>query len=108
MYIYITGLDLQSPWKSLIFYSHAIPSLLKAASSRGNLSVEVKNFNGVKHTLSVWESEDDMKSFINSGSHKKAIEAFTRIAKDKMFGYDAQEIPDWSQVHKLWLNSAQN
>jgi heme-degrading monooxygenase HmoA len=108
MYISITGLELQSPWKLLIFYSHAIPSLLQAQSSEGNVSVEVRNINGVKHTLSVWESEEHMRNFIYSGAHKKAIEAFTKIAKGKTFGYDSNEVPNWKQVHNMWLSEGQN
>ena len=108
MYISVTGLELQSPWKLLIFYSNAIPSLLEAKSSRGNVSVEVRNMNGVKHTLSVWESEEHMKKFMYSSDNKKAIEAFTKAAKSKILGFNSEEVPDWKQLHQMWLSNEQD
>ncbi len=87
------------------FYWYAVASYRQARSAPGNLKVEVKNINGVRHTLSVWESETAMRRYLYQGAHRKAIKAFPIIAdmaRTKTIGFYASDVPDWSEVHALW------
>lgn len=101
-YVSITGLQIKSPLKTILFFLHAIPSRSQALNARGNLYVGVKAINGVQHTLSVWESKDAMKSYIYQGAHMRAIKNFRRIATGKTFGYEATAVPTWEEVHQKW------
>lgn len=86
------------------FYRHAIPSLNQAKYAEGNISADVKKIDGVYHTLSVWESEEKMRDFLYSGTHLKAIQAFSKIALGKTFGHTTNIVPLWDEVHLLWLD----
>ena len=101
-YISITGLRLKG-WKQIPkFWWHAIASARQARRSEGNISVQFATISGVKHTLTVWESERAMKRFLYQGAHRRAIARFGEIATGKTYGYVSSEIPDWEQARALW------
>ncbi len=102
VYVSITGLELKRKRHALRFFWHALRSMRQATRARGNLKAEAKTINGVHHTLTVWESEADMRRFLYRGAHRAAISAFPHIATGKTFGYAASEVPDWDEVHRLW------
>ena len=106
VYISITGLQVKKPWQIFAFFWHAIPSKRQAERAEGNLSVAVKTINGVHHTLTTWKSEQDMRKYLYSGAHQKAIRAFRKIATGKTFGLLGREVPDWNKVHELWRERA--
>lgn len=101
-YVSITGLKLKGPQHFFTFWWHAVRSMMQAQTAPGNIMAAAKTINGVHHTLSVWTSEQDMRAFLTTGAHLKALKAFNRIATGKTFGYKTTQIPDWSEVHALW------
>lgn len=108
MYISITGLKLKSPLYLFKFYKLAVTSMIQAQNSEGNLFAEAKKINGVRHTLSAWRSKEDMQNFLYQGAHLKAIKSFNSIASGKTFGYESETIPNWHEVHKLYLEKAKD
>lgn len=103
IYVSITGLQLKSIVYLPVFLLYAGTSFQQAAKAPGNLNVDAKMIDGVRHTLSVWESQHAMQDFIYSGAHARAIAWFPKIATGKTFGFWAQKAPDWDEVHALWL-----
>ncbi len=101
-YVSITGLQLKSVWSYPLFTWHAVRSMIQAKKADGNISADARKINGVYHTLSVWRDEDSMRNFLRSGTHKKAMGDFRKIASGKNFGYITDTIPNWSDVHQLW------
>jgi hypothetical protein len=104
-YVSITGLIPKSIWMTFQFWRHAIPSKMQADSAPGILFSEVKRIGKVQHTLTAWESKDHMKAYIHSGAHLEAMKAFRRIATGKTFGFETDRLPEWSEVHELWLKN---
>lgn len=102
-YVSITGLQLNSLLHLPAFMWHAVRSMNQAQKAPGNISVDARSINGVRHTLSVWQSEADMRAYIKSGAHLKAMKAFQDIAHGKTFGFEAQTAPTWNDVHRLWI-----
>lgn len=102
VYVSITGLRVNSVWQELRFWYHALASMAQAKRSEGNISADARTINGIRHTLSVWESETAMRRFLYRGAHRRAIRAFPDIASGKTFGYVTDKPPDWDQVHKIW------
>ena len=102
VYVAITGLKLKRPWHIVRFYWHALPSFRQAKKARGNLRSEARTINGVRHTLTVWESEAVMCEFLYAGPHKKAMRAFASIASGKAIGFEADRAPSWDEAHDLW------
>jgi heme-degrading monooxygenase HmoA len=70
-----------------MFWRHAIPSKIQADSAKGILFSDVKKINKIQHTLTAWETKQDMIAYIHSGSHLQAMKAFRKIAVGKTFGY---------------------
>lgn len=103
VYVSITGLKVHNVWSVWRFWRHALPSMAQAKAAPGNISASARKINGIQHTLTVWESEAAMKRYIHSGAHREAIRAFGKIGTGKTFGFETDRVPEWSEVHDLWL-----
>ncbi len=104
VYVSITGLKLKHPLRWFQFWWHAIPSMIQAKKAHGNLRAEARNINGVHHTLTVWIEEAAMRDYVASGAHLKAMKAFKTIATGKTLGFASDTVPDWSDIHAIWLS----
>ncbi|MEO1016671.1 MAG: hypothetical protein AAFY56_03135 [Pseudomonadota bacterium] len=107
VYVSITGLRLKSLWHIPRFQWHAIRSFQQAQNAPGILKAEAKTIDGVHHTLTVWVSEDAMRTFLRSGAHRRAIRIFSVIATGKTFGFATSTPPSWNDAHRLWQERAQ-
>ena len=102
VYVSITGLRLNTPWALPRFYWHALRSLRQAKAAPGLVLAEVRTINGIRHTLTVWESEARMRDYIYAGPHRRAILAFRAFATGKTFGFETDRVPGWEEAHALW------
>jgi hypothetical protein len=107
-YISITGLRTRGPLQVPLFWMHAIPAMAQAQQAVGNITAQARTINGVHHTLSVWTDKEAMKKYIYSGAHLKAIRAFKKIATGKTFGFEADHVPSWEEVHEIWLQKGRD
>lgn len=103
VYVSITGLQVRRAWHIPLFWVHAMRSMAQARAAAGNISAEARTINGVHHTLSVWTDGDAMRAYLTAGAHLDAMRLFPRIATGKVIGYLTQEVPDWDQVHAIWV-----
>jgi hypothetical protein len=103
VYVSITGLQLKRAWHAPIFWRHALASMSQAQRADGCLSADARTINGVHHTLSVWQSRDKMLTYLGAGAHLKAMQTFENIATGKVFGFDTDTPPNWTEVHHLWI-----
>ena len=103
VYVSITGLQVRRVWHIPSFWSHAMKSMVQARNAPGNISADARTINGVHHTLSVWTDRDAMRAYLTAGPHLEAMRRFPSIATGKVVGYLAQQPPDWSEVHAIWL-----
>lgn len=108
VYVSITGLRLKAIWHAPRFWWLAIRAMTQAKSAPGNLSADARTINGVHHTLTVWQNKTAMMIFIRKGAHRQAMRAFTAIATGKTFGFETDKVPDWSEVHDLWLTKGRD
>jgi len=102
VYVSITGLELKRKRHTFRFLWHALRAVRQARHARGILKAELNTINGVRHTLTVWESEADMRRFLYQGAHRAAIRVFPNIATGKTFGFTTTEVPGLDDVHALW------
>ncbi len=102
LYVSITGLRLKRPWHVIRFWRHAVAAMWQAQQAPGNFKATARTIDGVRHTLTVWESKAAMRAFLYSGAHKQAIRAFPAIATGKTFSFESDRVPDWEEVHRLW------
>ena len=103
VYVSITGLKLHGIMQAPKFWWHAIKSMAQAKRAPGNISADARTINGIHHTLSVWESEAAMRAYLIAGAHRKAMGVFRSIATGKTLGFTTDTVPDWSEVHAIWM-----
>ena len=108
MYVSVTALKTKGFFSAIRFWLFAGPTFRQATSSRGVLFCEVKTVVGFYHTLTAWETKQDMKKFVSSPIHLKAMRVFLKIATGSTIGYEANEIPSWSEALENWRTQAVN
>ncbi len=102
VYVSITGLKLKAIWHIPRFWRMAGAAMAAAKSAPGNRLADARSHNGYHHTLSVWDTKEDMLAFIHGKVHGAAIKAFPDIAMGKTFGYHAEGPPDWDAALARW------
>ena len=63
MYVSVTGLQTKGIASGLRFWALAIPSFRAAKKAKGARFVDTKIRQGTHHTLTVWDTEADMKAY---------------------------------------------
>lgn len=96
----ITELHLKKIWSYLRFLPLAIKSKIQAEKSPGLISIQL-NSKGlfVQRTLTVWKNEKLMLDFVKSGSHLKAMKAFSKIAnRSSTATFAVKSLPSWKEA----------
>ena len=70
------------------------------------LFFETKKVKNYHHTLTVWESKNDMTNCKKSSSHIKAMRSFKSIATGKIYSYETNLIPSWDEALERFNNEA--
>ena len=103
VYVSITGLQVRRARDLPSFWSHAVRAMAQARSAPGNISADTRTINDVHHTLSAWTDDAAMRAYLAAGPHLEAMRLFPTIATGKVVGYLTRGIPDWSEVHAIWI-----
>ena len=80
----------------------AVPVLKKAKSSAGILFCEVKSVYCSHHTSTEWKTKKNIRKFVLSPIHQKAIKVFPQIATGFTMGYETDKIQSWDEALLLW------
>ena len=107
MIVTVTGLKVKAFWYWPAFWRHAIPSFSQCRASDGCLFAETFSDGGFKHTLTVFETRQQLKAFALSGAHRKAAKAFRRIATGKILSWENEELPSRSAALAIWHDRAE-
>jgi hypothetical protein len=102
MIISITGLKPKSFWHTLPFWYRAIPSFNQAKKAPGNLFCEVRQIQGIQHTLTAWNNMESLRTFVGAGPHLKAVKSFRKIATGSTYHYESDAVPSWEEARQLW------
>ena len=108
MYVSVTGLKAKGFLAAIRFWLLAVPAFKQAKSSGGVLFCEVKSVGGFHHTLTIWKTKKDMRKFVLSPIHRKAMKIFPKIATGSTNGYEADKMPGWHKALSTWRKSAVN
>ena len=108
MYVSVMALKAKGFLLAIRFWFLAVPALKQAKSSAGVLFCEVKSVDGFHHTSSLWETKKDMRKFMLSPIHRKAMKIFSKIATGSTNGYEADKMPGWHKALSTWRKSAVN
>lgn len=101
MKVTITSIELKGPFKFFLLASKAlqITRQLKATNCK---DFSKRGFWTTHYTMTLWESEKELRAFTKSGAHLEAMKTSSEIAKEIWtFTYDAKELPSWDEAKKL-------
>ncbi|MEQ9424818.1 MAG: DUF3291 domain-containing protein [Cyclobacteriaceae bacterium] len=95
MILVITKLRLKSFWKIFQMVRHA--NLIRQQHNEVNsTALKTYGFWLDHYTMSLWRSEEEMKTFAHSGAHLNAMKASSQIAKEiKTAQVERQDFVTW-------------
>jgi len=100
----VTRLRLRSARYRIPFMISALMSARQARRSRGNLGVKLlRDGNRAFWTLTAWQRDEDMRSFMMAGSHRRAMPKLLNWCDEASVAHwkqDNSELPDWNQAHR--------
>ena len=108
MYVSVTALKANGFLSAIRFWLLAVPAFKQAKSSGGVLFCEVKSVDRFHHTLTVWETKKDMRKFVLSPIHMRAMKIFLKITTGSTICYKTDKMPSWGETLSIWQKSAVN
>lgn len=103
MKVTITSIELKSPLKffALSIYALNIVKQLQTSNYKG---FKKKGFWTKHYTMTLWNNEEEMKSFARSDTHLKAMKESSKIAKEiRSITIDSAIFPTWKEAKTLLL-----
>ena len=98
MYVSVTGLKPKGFIGWIKFWLFTMPASSAAQKADGVLHCDFKTRNGYHHTLTVWKTKKDMTVYRSSPAHLKVMKNMSQIGSGKVFGYEADSIPNWEDA----------
>lgn len=101
MKVTITSLELKGPYHFFTLSSSAlkITRQLKATSCK---KYKKRGFWLTHYTMTLWNTEQELKEFAKSGAHLEAMKLSSQIAKEiRTITIDGNTLPSWSEAKKL-------
>jgi hypothetical protein len=103
MIVSITSLKLKSPWHYFKFVVRGM-RVMKQINETPYLKKRTIGIWLTHYTMTLWESEHDMKLFVRSGDHLTSIKESRNIAEEiKTYTYSATQLPSWKEGKILLL-----
>lgn len=108
MLITVSKLTLTSVFQIPRMIKYAGATLDQIRASTGNLHAATTATSLLHHwTFSVWETREDMLSFVRSGAHLEAIQATSDMASVASFlTMEVEETPSFKQARN-WLRTSE-
>ena len=101
MKVTITSIELKSPFKffPLSRYALGIVRQLKTTNCK---EFKKRGIWTMHYTMTLWENEEQLKTFAKNGAHLEAMKKSAAIAKEiKTLTIDAEKCPDWKTAKQL-------
>ena len=102
MYVSVTALKANGFLSAIRFWLLAVPVFKQARSSADILVCEAKSVDGFHHTLTAWKTKKDMRKFVLSPIHRRAVNIFPKIATGSTIGYETDKAPTWDEALLMW------
>ncbi|MGB3587187.1 MAG: DUF3291 domain-containing protein [Tunicatimonas sp.] len=106
MKVTVTSIKLKGPFKFFALSAQAlkIARQLKATNCR---EYKKRGFWTTHYTMTLWNSEAELKQFAQSDAHLQAMKDSATIAREiRTYTYDADHLPDWPAAIQLLLYKA--
>jgi len=97
----LTSIELKGPFKFFALSQQALQIIRQLKSSK-HVDFKKKGIWTMHYTMTLWENEEDLRAFAESGAHLEAMKMSSRIAKEiRTITLDRDTLPDWEEAKKL-------
>lgn len=101
MKVTITYIELKSPFKFFALSSNAL-QIMRQLKKTPHVKMKKRGIWTKHYTMTLWNNEEDLKDFANSGAHLEAMKKSASMAKQiKTLTIDATELPSWKEAKKM-------
>lgn len=101
-YVSLTLIHVKSLLVFPRFAKHAYRSNKAAMRTIGCLGVQTKALSFLNHsTMSLWDDRKSMLQFLRGPVHLDAIKVFDEIGTGRVYGYEADQLPNWERAETL-------
>ena len=98
----VTSIRLRSVWLFFKLSLFGMRIMKQTRREKGFVRMKNTGFGYMHYTLSVWESEEDMKRFARTGAHLEAMKQSRSIASEiRTHTFQSDQLPDWKEVKRM-------
>jgi hypothetical protein len=102
MTITLTSVRLRRLWHYFKLTYLALKIVRQTKTQMGFVKMKNTGFGYMHYTLSIWESEQDVKNFAISGAHLAAMKASQTVAEEiRTYTFQSDQVPDWEEAKQL-------
>jgi len=96
----ITYIELKGPFKFFALSSQAL-QIIRQLKATDYKDFKKKGAWTKHYTMTLWSNEEEMKAFVSSGAHLKAMQESRTIAKEiRSITITADVLPNWKEAKK--------
>ncbi|MFT5820682.1 MAG: hypothetical protein ACI8ZM_001927 [Crocinitomix sp.] len=104
MKVTVTSIELKGPLKFFVLSTTAL-KIVKQLKASQYKAFKKKGFWTKHYTMTLWNTEDELKAFAQSGAHLEAMKIGKQIAKEiRTITVDADSLPNWKTAKMLLEN----
>ena len=101
----ITSIELKGPFQFFALSASAF-RILKQLKSTNYKDFKKRGIWTKHYTMTLWNSEEELKAFSNSGAHLEAMKKSGKIAKEiRTITIGAEVLPSWKEAKRLLENA---
>lgn len=105
MKVTITYIELKGPLKFFALSTKAL-KIVRQLKTTDCADFKKRGFWTKHFTMTLWNSEDEMKAFARSGAHAQAMKESAEIAKEiGSITIDTNTLPSWKEAQEILKNA---
>ena len=104
MTVTVTSIKLKR-WRHYFKLTYlALKIVRQTKQQKGFVKMKNTGFGYLHYTLSVWQSDADMKNFARTGAHLEAMKKSRTIADEiRIYTFQSEQMPKWKEAKQLLL-----
>lgn len=97
----ITSIELKGPFQFFALSASAL-QIIKQLKASNYKDFKKKGFWTTHYTMTLWNNEQELQEFAQSGAHLDAMKKSKEIAKEiRTITIEAQTLPSWKEAKEL-------
>jgi len=97
----ITSIELKGVFSFFILSKEAL-KIIRQLKTTSCKDFKKKGFWTKHYTMTLWNNEDEIKAFSQSGEHLEAMKLSSKIAKEiRTITIDTDKLPSWKEALKF-------